>query len=154
MGRGFSKREGREKRMFRSTWIGLFLIFSLLPSVALLSARQEPGIMLEKSAQEKSAPGENTNALRKAAQSPAARLFSVPFQNNTSYRIGPNNLAHNLLNFQPGSWIFGVLLNDIWSAAGTENYANLKQMFRQYFVNHNPKREPRNQLCNSSTGSH
>ncbi|HEY6477236.1 MAG TPA: neuromedin U [Polyangia bacterium] len=39
--------------------------------------------------------------LAKAVQNPVADLISVPFQNNTSYNIGPNERASNTLNIQP-----------------------------------------------------
>jgi len=39
--------------------------------------------------------------LAKATQNPVADLISVPFQNNTSYNIGPNERASNTLNIQP-----------------------------------------------------
>ena len=39
--------------------------------------------------------------LAKAVQNPVADLISVPFQNNTSYNIGPNERAANTLNIQP-----------------------------------------------------
>jgi hypothetical protein len=39
--------------------------------------------------------------LAKAAQNPIASLISVPFQNNTSFGIGPENRTQNVLNIQP-----------------------------------------------------
>jgi len=39
--------------------------------------------------------------LAKEAQNPIADLISVPFQNNTTYRIGDNNSVQNILNIQP-----------------------------------------------------
>lgn len=39
--------------------------------------------------------------LAKAVQNPIADLISVPFQNNTSYNIGPNERASDVLNIQP-----------------------------------------------------
>jgi hypothetical protein len=40
-------------------------------------------------------------ALAKAAQNPIGNLISVPFQNNTSFQIGPFNRTSNVLNIQP-----------------------------------------------------
>lgn len=37
----------------------------------------------------------------------------------------------------PGSWVIGVLANNIWSVAGDENRAAVNQMLIQYFVNYN-----------------
>ncbi len=39
--------------------------------------------------------------LAKAAQNPVADLISLPFQNNTSFGIGPDDRTQNLLNIQP-----------------------------------------------------
>ena len=39
--------------------------------------------------------------LAKEAQNPLANMISIPFQNNTTYRIGDNNSTQNILNFQP-----------------------------------------------------
>lgn len=44
---------------------------------------------------------EEAAALAKASQNPLAKMISVPFQNNTTYGIGPNNQAQNVLNIQP-----------------------------------------------------
>jgi hypothetical protein len=49
--------------------------------------------------------------LAKAAQNPLADMISLPFQNNTNFRIGPNYRAQNVLNIQPvlpvefGKWL-------------------------------------------------
>lgn len=39
--------------------------------------------------------------LEKQIQNPIASLISVPFQNNTDFGIGPDNLTKNTLNIQP-----------------------------------------------------
>ncbi|WP_282037968.1 hypothetical protein [Saccharicrinis aurantiacus] len=39
--------------------------------------------------------------LAKATQNPLAAMISLPFQNNTSYNIGPHKRAQNILNIQP-----------------------------------------------------
>lgn len=45
---------------------------------------------------------QDPNALRKAAQNPVASLISVPFQNNTSFALGPDNdRVQNVLVIQP-----------------------------------------------------
>lgn len=40
-------------------------------------------------------------ALAKATQNPLAAMYSLPFQNNTTYGYGPHNRAQNILNIQP-----------------------------------------------------
>lgn len=39
--------------------------------------------------------------LAKATQNPLAAMYSLPFQNNTTFGIGPYNRAQNVLNIQP-----------------------------------------------------
>ncbi len=39
--------------------------------------------------------------LAKEAQNPLANMISLPFQNNTTYRIGDNNSIQSIVNFQP-----------------------------------------------------
>lgn len=40
-------------------------------------------------------------ALAKATQNPLAAMYSLPFQNNTTFGVGPNDKSHNVLNIQP-----------------------------------------------------
>ena len=53
-----------------------------------------------------------TAALAKAAQNPIASLISVPFQNNTSFGVGPYNRDQNLLNIQP---VIPVRISENWN---------------------------------------
>lgn len=47
-------------------------------------------------------PGEDENdELARAAQNPLASMISVPFQNNTSFRFGPQAGTLNVMNIQP-----------------------------------------------------
>ncbi len=39
--------------------------------------------------------------LAQKAQNPVGDLISLPFQNNTSFGIGPHNRTQNTLNIQP-----------------------------------------------------
>jgi hypothetical protein len=50
--------------------------------------------------------------LAKKAQNPVADLISLPFQANTSYRVGPLERTQNVLNIQP---VIPVDLNDRWN---------------------------------------
>jgi len=38
---------------------------------------------------------------------------------------------------QSGGWTYGILLNQIWSIAGSSAYSNISQMFAQPFLNYN-----------------
>ena len=44
---------------------------------------------------------QENEGLEKKIQNPNASLISVPFQNNTDFGIGPDNLTRNTLNIQP-----------------------------------------------------
>jgi hypothetical protein len=47
--------------------------------------------------------------------------------------IGPSAVA--LL--QPGKWTLGVLINNVWSVAGSGGRTDVNQMMFQYFINYN-----------------
>lgn len=51
-------------------------------------------------------------AVAKAAQNPIANITIIPFQNNTSYGIGPYNRTQNVLNIEP---VIPFQLNDNWN---------------------------------------
>jgi hypothetical protein len=38
---------------------------------------------------------------------------------------------------QPGKWVFGALVNNVWSAAGHSNLPDVNQFLLQYFINYN-----------------
>ena len=50
--------------------------------------------------------------LAKASQNPVGNLVSLPFQNNTSFGIGPNDAISNVLNIQP---VYPVGLGKKWN---------------------------------------
>ncbi len=163
-------------------------------------------------AQQKSA-----EELAKLAQNPLANMMSFPFQNNTTFGIGPFNRTANVLNIQPvlpffegrlitrtiipivsqpvgetesvsgvadinftafysppssgaiwgvgpiltiptgndvstkkwglgpsfvilkitKTWVYGFLVNNVWSVAGDKNASDVNQFLLQYFVNYN-----------------
>ena len=57
-------------------------------------------------------PAPASDALRKAAQNPVARLISVPVQNNLNGGIDPGNRTQNVLNIQP---VIPLKVNDDWN---------------------------------------
>jgi len=69
--------------------IGIF-IFS---SAILFAQEKEEGEPLSEEAQKA--------ALAKATQNPLAAMYSLPFQNNTTFGVGPFESTHNVLNIQP-----------------------------------------------------
>ena len=50
--------------------------------------------------------------LAKAAQNPIADLISLPFQNNTNFKLGANERTQNILNVQP---VWPVSINEDWN---------------------------------------
>ncbi|HLJ90864.1 MAG TPA: neuromedin U [Candidatus Angelobacter sp.] len=50
--------------------------------------------------------------------------------------LGPNIVALTM----PGHFVLGVLVNNIWSVAGTGSRRDINQMLLQYFVNYNMKK--------------
>lgn len=50
--------------------------------------------------------------LAKQAQNPIADLISLPFQNNTNFKFGPEEKTQNILNIQP---VIPVSLNEKWN---------------------------------------
>jgi hypothetical protein len=62
------------------------------------------------------AQSENTSAedaeLAKKAQNPVANMYSLPFQNNTTFGVGPENKTSNTLNIQP---VIPIGLGEKWN---------------------------------------
>jgi hypothetical protein len=58
------------------------------------------------------APGDEASALAEKLQNPIADLYSVPFQNNTNFNVGPNKGAQDILNIQP---VIPLHLNEDWN---------------------------------------
>ena len=54
-------------------------------------------------------PESDEAALAKATQNPLAAMYSLPFQNNTTYGVGPYERPQNILNIQP---VLPFRLND------------------------------------------
>jgi hypothetical protein len=52
------------------------------------------------------------------------------------FSIGPSVVAL----MQPGHWTVGVLINNVFSVAGSSNRPNVNQMLLQYFINYNLKK--------------
>ena len=50
--------------------------------------------------------------LAEAAQNPVGDLISIPFQNNTSFGIGPHSRTQNVLNIQP---VYPFHVNEKWN---------------------------------------
>jgi hypothetical protein len=76
-------------------------IWVVVGSIATLLALRAPAAAAEAEGEKGGEQGEAPGDLAKAVQNPIADLISVPFQNNTSYNIGPNQRASNTLNIQP-----------------------------------------------------
>jgi hypothetical protein len=55
---------------------------------------------------------QDEEALAKVVQNPVGDLISLPFQNNSSFGIGPNNRTLNVLNIQP---VYPISLGSKWN---------------------------------------
>ena len=58
------------------------------------------------------AESDDAGDLAKASQNPIGSLVSLPFQNNTSFGIGPDDAVSNVLNIQP---VYPVSLSPNWN---------------------------------------
>lgn len=71
----------------------------------------------------------------------AGPSFVIPTATNNllgqgKFSIGPSVVALS----QPGNWTIGVLINNVWSVAGSGNRPSVNQMLLQYFLNYNMKK--------------
>jgi hypothetical protein len=66
--------------------------------------------------------------LAKASQNPVGNMISLPFQNNTSFGIGPDDAVSNVLNIQP---IYPMALGDNWNLI---NRAIVPVIYREELV--------------------
>ncbi len=55
---------------------------------------------------------QDVEELARAAQNPLASMISVPFQNNTNFKVGPEESTQNVLNIQP---VVPFSLNENWN---------------------------------------
>jgi len=79
--------------------VGAVVALSLPRIAAAEDAAADKGRPADESGSDES--GKRISDLAKSVQNPVADLVSVPFQNNTSYNIGPYERAQNTLNIQP-----------------------------------------------------
>lgn len=70
----------------------LFLLFLFTLHVATAQETEE---------QKKMSLEEEEVALAKATQNPLAAMYSLPFQNNTTFKVGAHERTQNILNIQP-----------------------------------------------------
>ena len=71
----------------------------------------------------------------------ASPAFVIPTA--TSTILGPGKLRMMpsvVLLTQPPHWTIGVLINNVWSVAGSEHRPPVNQMPLQYFLNYNLKK--------------
>ena len=60
----------------------------------------------------RSAAPSDASALAEKLQNPIADLISLPFQNNTTFNVGPNKGAQDILNIQP---VIPIHINQDWN---------------------------------------
>jgi hypothetical protein len=67
--------------------------------------------------------------------------FVIPTATNTVLGQGKFSLGPSFVGLaQPGHWTIGVLVNNVWSVAGSGSRPNVNQMLLQYFINYNLKK--------------
>lgn len=70
---------------------------TLVLALPVLAAAEEVAASSPKAADDE----KSTEELAKASQNPVADLISFPFQSNTNFGVGPDNVAQEVLNIQP-----------------------------------------------------
>ena len=71
----------------------------------------------------------------------AGPIFQIPTA--TSHYLGQGKLAigpNVVVLAMPGHFVMGVLVNNLWSVAGTGSRPDVNQMLLQYFINYNMKK--------------
>lgn len=71
----------------------VYILFLVLSSTILFAQENEPASEMSED--------EQAAALAKATQNPLAAMYSLPFQNNTTFGVGSEKKAQNVLNIQP-----------------------------------------------------
>jgi len=71
----------------------VYILFLLLSSTILFAQEITESQLTSEDAE--------AAALAKATQNPLAAMYSLPFQNNTTFGVGPFESTHNVLNIQP-----------------------------------------------------
>jgi len=71
----------------------------------------------------------------------AGPIFQIPtatsqYTGQGKLAVGPNVVALGM----PGNFVLGVLVNNIWSIAGSGSRTDVNQMLLQYFINYNMKK--------------
>jgi hypothetical protein len=71
----------------------------------------------------------------------AGPVFQLPTATNTFLGQGKLGIGPSVvLLTQPGHWTLGVLLNNVWSVAGSGSRPDVNQFLFQYFINYNLKK--------------
>jgi hypothetical protein len=68
---------------------------------------------------------------------------TMVFPTATSAVLGQGKLSFGpsvVALVQPGHWTLGVLINNVWSVAGSTHRPSVNQMLLQYFINYNMKK--------------
>jgi len=71
----------------------------------------------------------------------AGPVFQLPTATNTFLGQGKLGIGPSaVLLTQPGHWTLGVLVNNVWSVAGSGSRQDVNQFLFQYFINYNLKK--------------
>jgi hypothetical protein len=91
------------------------LALSLLPVWSAAHAQSAPSAaapQVHVDAPPPGASGDSASALAEKLQNPVADLYSIPFQNNINFNVGPNKGTQDNLNIQP---VIPIHLNEDWN---------------------------------------
>jgi len=71
----------------------------------------------------------------------AGPVFQLPTATNTFLGQGKLGIGPSIvLLTQPGHWTLGILVNNVWSVAGSGSRPEVNQFLLQYFINYNLKK--------------
>jgi hypothetical protein len=71
----------------------------------------------------------------------AGPVFQLPTATSTYLGQGKLGIGPSIVVLmQPGHWTLGVLVNNVWSVAGSGSRPDVNQFLLQYFINYNLKK--------------
>jgi hypothetical protein len=71
----------------------------------------------------------------------AGPVFQLPTATNTFLGQGKLGIGPSVVVLtQPGHWTLGILVNNVWSVAGSGSRPDVNQFLLQYFINYNLKK--------------
>jgi len=88
------------------------LLAAVLAALVLAASAPVHAELAAPAAPDDDAGGQSASDLAKKLQNPIGDLYSVPFQSNTNFGVGPNHGAQEILNIQP---VLPFHVNEDWN---------------------------------------